>query len=97
MYTFSNCTKQLKSRNSSYDLTSLMWGHSSLYPREAEGESSDEASSRRVRGGGATRRVGGGGGATRCVGGGGATTHISTESSDEASLDVREEERCDGG
>jgi hypothetical protein len=27
---FSNYTKQLKSRSSSYELTSLMWGHSSL-------------------------------------------------------------------
>jgi hypothetical protein len=29
-YTFSNYTKQLKSRSSSYELTSLTWGHSSL-------------------------------------------------------------------
>jgi hypothetical protein len=67
-YTFSNCTKQLKSRSSSYELTSLMWG--------SEGElSNDKATSRRVRGGG-------GGATTRRAGGGGATTHISMESSD---------------
>jgi hypothetical protein len=30
VYTFSYCTKQLKSRSSSYELTFLTWGHSSL-------------------------------------------------------------------
>jgi hypothetical protein len=55
MCIFSNYTKQLKSRSGSYELTSLMWGHSSLLPKEVEGESLDEASSKHVGGGAITR------------------------------------------
>jgi hypothetical protein len=54
---FNNYTKQLKSRSSSYELTSLMGGNSLLLPEEVEGESSNEASIRRVGGGEATSHI----------------------------------------